>query len=172
MLLKKFLILIFLYPFNATSFAQNGEQEATLKAAFLYNFTKYIDWGNNQYQNTFVIGVIGYAPIVESLEEIAINNKVNNKRIVVKVFKSLSEIRYCNILYIPRENHYPLSSILNKAGKGVLTISEKEGFAKHGTAFNFIIINNRLRFEANLKAISSAGLKAGSQLLKLAIIVG
>ncbi|MEO5907735.1 MAG: YfiR family protein [Ginsengibacter sp.] len=53
----------------------------------------------------------------------------------------------------------------------VPTISEQPGFAEQGTAFNFVVKRNRLKFEANLKSISSAGLKAGSQLLKLAIIV-
>ncbi len=53
----------------------------------------------------------------------------------------------------------------------MLTISEEPGMAKQGTAFNFVIINDKLKFEANLKAIYLAGLKAGSQLLKLGILV-
>jgi hypothetical protein len=64
-----------------------------------------------------------------------------------------------------------LNYILSKTRPGVLTVSEQPGFAEAGTALNFVVVNNRLKFEANLKAISAAGLKAGSQLLKLAIIV-
>ncbi|HMC99217.1 MAG TPA: YfiR family protein, partial [Ferruginibacter sp.] len=64
-----------------------------------------------------------------------------------------------------------LQSVLDRAGKGVLTVSEEPGLAKQGTAFNFIVNNDKLKFEANLKAIYAAGLKAGAQLLKLAIIV-
>ncbi|MES1224887.1 MAG: YfiR family protein, partial [Bacteroidota bacterium] len=61
--------------------------------------------------------------------------------------------------------------ILEKVEKRTLTVSEEEGYAKRGTAFNFVIKNDKLKFESNLNAINAAGLKAGSQLLKLAILV-
>jgi hypothetical protein len=65
-----------------------------------------------------------------------------------------------------------LEDILAKtADKGILVISEKDGYAELGAAFNFVIVNRKLKFEANVKAINSAGLTASSQLLKLAIIV-
>jgi hypothetical protein len=118
-----------------------------------------------------VIGVAGDSPITESLNEISNQNTVNNKRIAVKTLYSASDIGDCDILFIPKESRFSLNYLLERAGPGVLTISEQAGFAERGTAINFVIINNRLKFEANLKAISSAGLKAGSQLLKLAIIV-
>ena len=53
----------------------------------------------------------------------------------------------------------------------MLTISEEPGFAQQGTAFNFVIKKDKLKFETNLKALNQADVKAGSQLLKLAIIV-
>lgn len=151
--------------------AQPGAQEANLKAAFIYNFTKYIDW--NQYDSTdaFIIGVIGYSPVTSSLNEIAATNTVNDKKIEVKVYNNPDEIEFCNILFIPKETSYPLSSILAKMNKGMLTISEEPGFAVKGTAFNFVIKNGKLKFEANLKALNQADVKARSQLLKLAIIV-
>jgi hypothetical protein len=170
MAIKRFLFSLLFCCFATTNMAQTGEQEANLKAAFIYNFTKYIDWGNYNNEN-FVIGVMGKAPIVESLKQIAKTNLVNNQRIEIKVYNRPSEIGKCDILFIPKENRFSLKSILDRTGKGVLTISEQREFAKEGTAFNFVIINDKLKFEANLKAISSAGLKAGSQLLKLAIIV-
>jgi hypothetical protein len=65
-----------------------------------------------------------------------------------------------------------LREILNQTkSKNTLTISEQEGYAKQGTAINFIIVDSKLKFEANTKAIISAGLIASSQLLKLAVIV-
>jgi hypothetical protein len=77
----------------------------------------------------------------------------------------------CDILFIPKDNTFSLESILRNVGNGVLTISEQPGFAKRGTTFNFTIINNKLKFEANLHAINDANLKVSSQLLKLATIV-
>jgi len=58
-----------------------------------------------------------------------------------------------------------------RLGKGILTIGERKGFAREGVALNFVLVNEKLKFEANEKAINKMGLKASSQLLKLAIMV-
>jgi hypothetical protein len=152
-------------------YAQTGVEEANLKAAFIYNFTKYIDW--NEYNNkpTFIIGIIGSSPVMPALKEIAETNQVKDKPIELKFFDDPANIEYCHILYIPHQLSYPLSSVLAHARKGMLTISDTPGFAVKGTAFNFIKRNGRLKFEANLKALNDADIKAGSQLLKLAQIV-
>lgn len=171
MILKRFFFLFLITFLSVTVAAQGSEQEANLKAAFIYNFTKYIDWGNYNGRNEFVIDVLGDTPIENSLEQIAKDNTVNDKPIVVHILDNPSKARDCDILFISKDCGFTLKKILSKISKGVLTISEQPGYAEQGTAFNFIIINNRLKFEANLNAISSAGLKAGSQLLKLAKIV-
>lgn len=171
MLLKRLLFLTLLFCFAAISMSQTSEKESNLKAAFIYNFTKYINWNKPDNRSDFVIGVIGDSPIIESLDEIAKTHTVNNKRIVVKSFNNLSQLDQCDILFIPKDNTFPLESILRNVGNGVLTISEQPGFAKRGTTFNFTIVNNKLKFEANLHAINDANLKVSSQLLKLATIV-
>ena len=169
--LKRFILLLFTGFVYGTLMAQVSEQEANLKAAFIYNFTKYIDWGNYNDRNEFVIDVLGDTTIANSLEQIAKEETINNKPIVVHVLENPSQAVDCDILFISKNCHFTLDKILPLVGKGVLTVSEQPGYARHGTAFNFIIVNNKLKFEANLKAISSAGLKAGSQLLKLARII-
>ncbi|MES2430263.1 MAG: YfiR family protein [Bacteroidota bacterium] len=168
MLLKRFLFFVMIAFLSGTASAQNIEAEANLKAVFIYNFTKYVEWDTNN--GDFVIGVIGQSSVTSALNIIARNNTVKNKKIVIKVFNKPEDIEYCNILFIPK-NSFSLSSILEKTGKGTLTVSEENGYAKKGTAFNFVIVNNKLKFEANLKALYLADLKAGSQLLKLGIIV-
>ena len=169
--LKRFILLLFTGFVYGTLMAQVSEQEANLKAAFIYNFTKYIDWGNYNDRNEFVIDVLGDTTIANSLEQIAKEETINNKPIVVHVLENPSQAVGCDILFISKNCHFTLDKILPLVGKGVLTVSEQPGYARQGTAFNFIIVNNKLKFEANLKAISSAGLKAGSQLLKLARII-
>ena len=169
--LKIFLTILFMICFQGIAMAQADEQEADLKAAFIYNFTHYIDWDPAVEEYEFVIGVIGPSSVVNSLNQIAKNNFVKNKRILIHVFNKPEEINHCDILFISQNCPFPLQAILNKTDRGMLTISEQAGYAKEGTAFNFVLINDKLKFEANLKAINSTGLKAGSQLLKLAIIV-
>jgi hypothetical protein len=151
--------------------AQTGDQEASLKAVFIYNFIKYIDWDNLDDKPEFIIGIIGSSPVTEYLTEIAKTNKAKDKTIRVKYISRIRDINECQILFIPGKTSFSLSSILDRAGKGVLTISEQKDYAQKGTAFNFVIVNDKLKFEANLKAIDAAGLKASSQLLKLAIII-
>jgi YfiR/HmsC-like len=145
--------------------------EANLEAAFIYNFIKYIDWDVDDNTENFTIGVIGATPVYTSLLEIARTKTADSKKIVILHFDNPDEIVFCNILFIPASTPFSLSSILSRAGPGTLTIGEKDGYAEAGTAFNFIVVNDKLRFEANVKAILSAGLKASSQLLKLAKIV-
>ncbi len=172
MLLKKLLFIIVVCCSAHCVIAQNGEQEANLKAAFIYNFTKYIDWSSYNNRDVFVIGVVGEdSRVIPALKEISKTRTINNKRIEIKVINTLSDITDCDIVFITKKCRFPLASVLNRVGRGVLTISESKGFAAQGTDFNFIVVNQRLKFEANLSAIASSGLKAGSQLLKLAIIV-
>ncbi|MEJ0104829.1 MAG: YfiR family protein [Bacteroidota bacterium] len=170
-MLKKNLFIVLFCCITGFATAQARNQEADLKAVFIYNFTYYIDWDSSYLSNDFVIGVIGFSPVTASLNEIAKSNKVNNKKIIIRVFDKPGDIESCQILFIPAKLSYSLSSILEKVDKGMLTISEQPGYASKGTAFNFVLINNKLKFEANLKTISSGGLKASSQLLKLAIII-
>ncbi len=165
--------LFFLITFFTGTYAgaQVPEQEALIKAAFVYNFTKYVEWDEKDKQPSFIVGIIGNASIITPLTKIAVSNTVDGKKIVLKYFSSPDAIEYCNILYIPEKVPFPLYTILEKTGKGTLTISEEPGFANLGTAFNFVVKNDKLKFEANLKAIYAANLKVSSQLLKLAIII-
>jgi hypothetical protein len=151
--------------------AKSEAEEYALKSAFVYNFTRYIEWTPSNDGDEFVIGVIGYSPIIRHLQAIAVSKSVNGKKIVVKQFYTPEEIKFCHILFIPKEVNYSVHSILKNVSKGTLTISEEEGYASQGTALNFVVVNNKLKFESNVKAIDAAGLKASSELLRLAIVV-
>ena len=165
-----FLFGIYCFAFGFVS-AQVGEKEPVLKAAFIYNFTKYIDWNSGNAEE-FTIGIIGNSSIYEPLNEIASTKMAGNKKIVIRRFNTPDEITDCNILFIPSDNPYSIFSILSHTTKGMLTISETPGYAKMGTCINFVVNKDKLKFEANVKSIFDAGLKASSQLLKLAILVG
>jgi len=169
----KTLFWLFVTTFSFTSFRQKDQaKEYNLKAAFIYNFTRYIEWKEAADQNEFIIGIIGSSPINDPLAEIVKTETVDNKKIVVKQFSKPADITFCHILFISGKSGFPLDDILAKiTGKGTLIISEKDGYAEQGTGINFVIVNRKLKFEANVKAINAAGLTASSQLLKLAIII-
>ena len=168
---KKFVYLIIICSaYSLCGAAQRGEEDYNLKAAFIYNFTKYIDWGDRD-SGPFTIGVIGDSPVYNSLREIAKTKTVNNREIQLYHFNDPDDIIPCHILFISADNSFSLSSVLARVNKGTLTISEEPGYADFGTAFNFFIDNHKLKFEANISALNEEGMKASSQLLKLATIV-
>ena len=169
-MIKRFLYLLIICSAAISAGAQVIDEESKLKAAFVYNFTKYIDWDVPN-MDEFTIGVLGSSSIYNSLIEIARTKTVNDKRIVIRHFNKPEEIINCNILFISANTTHTPEPVLSKVGKGTLTVSEESGFAEQGTAFNFFVKNDKLKFEANVKSINAAGLKASSQLLKLAIIV-
>jgi hypothetical protein len=152
------------------SFAPDRSSEYQLKAAFIYKFTQYLEWENHP--NEIIVGVLGNSPIYDQLVHVAISKSGSDKRITVRQFQGLRDMTPCHILFIPRKSDMPLEEILAKVPRGTLTVTERPGCAAQGAAINFIMVNNQLKFEANLKAINAAGIKASSQLLKLAIIVG
>ena len=153
------------------AWCQSEVEEYNLKAAFVYNFTRYINWGPFAPENEFVIGIVGQSPIYEPLQEIAKTKTINDKKILIKTFNTPHDITSCNIIYISRNSPFPLDTILAKINSGILTISEEKDYARLGTAFNFVLVKDKLRFESNIRALNSTGLKVSSQLLKLAIIV-
>lgn len=151
---------------------QTEAEEYQLKAAFIYNFTQFIEWNSLNSSSEFIIGVLNSSPITTALEDIARSKTVDSKKIIIRHFYTPEEISDCNILFISANSKIPLDKILEKTkSKNTLIISEQQGYAKLGCAINFIVVNAKLKFEANTKAINSAGLTASSQLLKLAVIV-
>jgi hypothetical protein len=168
---KHILFLSFIIT-NCSFKPQTEAEEYNLKAAFIYNFTNFVEWSPSNNDDPFVIGIVGPSVIKDPLMEIAKTKKVNNKRIVIREFAKPEDITFCNILFISQKTAIPLDMILSKGvSKNMLTIAEKNGYASEGVGINFVIINDKLKFETNLSAINSAGLKVSSQLLKLAIIV-
>ena len=150
--------------------AQEAEPEAKLKAVFIYNFTKYIEWHESA-PSDFVIGVAGRSAVRELLLDISKANKAQNRNIVVREFSKPEEIEHCNILFISESFPYPLRSVMSRVDAGMVTVTEKPGYASLGADFNFVIVNDKLKFEVNIDAINQSQVKVSSQLLKLAIIV-
>lgn len=170
-----YILFFSLLPILITGFSKQGQTEAQeydLKAAYIYNITKFIYWETAIPENEFIIGVVGSSSIYKPLVEIAKTKTVNDTKIIIRQYTKAEEINNCNILFIPEKTSFPLDEILSKTkSKKILTISEHEGYGLKGTAINFITINDKLKFEVNIKTLESLGLKASAQFLKLAVII-
>lgn len=172
-MLKKIILLhLVLLLSGFSSKYQKEASEYDLKAAYVCNITKFIYWNSHLPGDEFIIGVLEPSPVYRSLTEIAKTKLVNDKKIVVKKYTKLEEIDQCHILFIPENTSIPLQKILARAqAKNILTISEQPGYGSLGSAINFVTINDKLKFEVNLKTLESIGLKASAQFLKLAVVI-
>src|SRR4051812_37841451 len=100
-MLKRLFFILLVYAAAGAASAQSVEQEAKLKAVFIYNFTSYIEWDTSMMKSDFIIGVVGNSAVTQSLQQISRSKSVKNKRIIVKVFTKPDEIETCHILFIP-----------------------------------------------------------------------
>jgi hypothetical protein len=172
LLLQIPVMFLLLCSFTPPQPQPDDDAEYGIKAAFIYKFTNYIDWSTPIPGNEFVIGIVGHSPLNTYLAQIAETKTIMGKKIVIREFNAAEEIGPCQILFISRKTGVGLEDILAMvAGNNTLTISEKPGYAKRGAIINFIEVDDKLKFEVNTKGLNAAGLKASSQLLKLAVIV-
>ena len=152
--------------------AQSDSQEYILKAAFLYRFTDYIEWTNESDAQNFTIAVLGESGITAPLNEIAKNKKAKDKSIYIKECQDIDNIGSCQVLFVSRNYGPGIENVISKlADKPVLIVTEQPGACQKGSYINFIISENKLKFEINLKAATKAGFKISSQLLQHAILV-
>lgn len=148
--------------------------EYDVKAAYIYNFTKYINW-NQDFNNSssFSIGIYGNSPIKESLKEISQTKSFQNKKVVIKQYDNLEDLEKCHIVYVPvSTNSQKLKSVLSHQNcTNSLVITEKEGNIQYGSVINFVTIENKIKFEISLKEAKARELETSSQLLKMALKV-
>ena len=144
---------------------------AKVKASFIYNFTKYIDWPDKYKEGNFVIGVLGTSTFYNDLTALLSTKTVGNQTFEIKSFTNAESVAgVCHILFVPAENSSMLPDILKKLkNKSTLIITEKPGLAKQGSAINFVVANNKQRFELNKSNIEKYNLKVSTTLTALAI---
>lgn len=168
----KILIILVCIAFSNTGASAEPPQDATyvqdVKAVFIYNFTKYMNWAGED--TLFQIGVIGETPILDPLRQIAQKRRVNQKEIQIKHFDHPDQIDHCHILFIPESEKSQLNAVIRRIrDKNILTVSEIENALFGGVMINFVIRQETVKFEINLQAIKQAGFQPGSELLKLAV---
>ena len=146
-----------------------SSREYEIKAAYLYNFIKYVDWPS--YGDTISIGVLGSDPFGPALAPL--NGKtVKGRRLVIKHLDSVRDAQQCQIIFVSSSERQRLQEIFESLRSArVLTVGETQGFADGGGIINFIEENNKVRFEINAEAARRTGLNISSELLKLARLV-
>jgi hypothetical protein len=147
--------------------------EYRLKAAFLFNFAKFIDWPPTAFADDtspFIFGILGDNPFGTDLEQTVAGKKINEHPIVIQIFQAATEATNCHILFICNSEKKRLPEIIQGLrGTTVLTVGETEEFTKTGGIINFVQEASKIRFQINDDAAKVARLKISSKLLSLAV---
>ena len=146
--------------------------EAQVKAAFLFNFAKYVDWPASAFPDAkapITIAVMGTDRFGEDLKHDVEGKTINGRSFVIKHIDSSSEMSHCHILFISASEAARTDEILGKASVlPILTVGENEMFARNGGIINFVLKNGNVRFAIDLAAARKAGLSISSRLLMVA----
>jgi len=152
---------------------QSEEASAKIKAIYIYNFTKYIEWPQDYKEGNFVVGVLGTnTALLSELTKMASSKTVGSQKIEIQTVSSVADAPKCNIIYILTDNSAQLTDISGKLkGRSTLIVTDKPGMAKQGSAINFVILENKQKIELNKANIDKYKLKVASTLVEMAIQV-
>lgn len=152
--------------------AQQKANEYQVKAAYLYNFGKFVTWPAGSMEAGFQICILGQDPFGAALDATVAGDSINGKPIVVRRIAAAREARGCDILFISASEEARVGEIMAAlAGLHELTVSDMPHFVEHGGEIQFVLEGDKVRFEVNLAAAQQAGLTMSSQLLKVALTV-
>ena len=149
--------------------------EYQVKAAFLYNFAKFVEWPSGSFKtpnDPIVVCVLGRSPFGELLDQAVQGKQIEGRKLVVREAPDLEECLACQLLFIAASERKRLPAIFGflKAGS-VLTVGETANFAAAGGIINFKLDDGKVSLEINVGAAQRARLRISSKLLSLAKIV-
>ncbi len=169
-----FLALLFL---NLPAYAQAPAPltETQIKAGFLFNFTKFVEWPPDAFADAtspIVLGIVGEDPFGDLLTRAVAGKTVNGRAVLVRHFVADQNLQGCNILFISASEEKHLPRILDGLrGSSVLSVGETDEFARLGGVINFFIEGNRVRLQINLEAATRARLKVSAKVIAVARLV-
>ena len=150
--------------------AQSAAAEYQVKAAFLFNFAKFVEWPPNAFADAntpFVIGVLGQDPFGSYLDETVRGEQVNGRQLTVQRYRSVADIQKCHVLFISRSESERLDQIVaDLKYRKILIVTDAEGGAG-GVMIRFINEGNKIRFKIDVRAAKAANLTISSKLLRL-----
>lgn len=158
--------------FSVVGFISGTAQSYKMHTVFIFSFTRYIQWPDTYNGGDFEILVLGDSPIVDELKSMSQVKKVGDRAIKVTKINNVSEIRKCNILFIPTAQSPQIAEVLTKiASQSILVVTEEQGLGAKGSNINFITKDGKLAFELNQGATTKQGLKVSNELSRLAILI-
>lgn len=152
---------------------QAVEIEYKLKAACLFNFTKFVEWPPKAFTSdtvALVIAVLGANPFGDVLDQAVAGRTVNGRPITVRYASRAEELADAHLVFVSRAAQAEQAGALRAlAARGVLTVGEGDGFLRAGGMVQFLVADKKLRFAIAEPVAQQAGLRLSAQLLALAV---
>jgi len=167
----------------------NLHREYQIKAAFLYNFTKFVNWPKDKVNDSntpFIIGILGKDPFGNAFMPV-MNKPLKGKKLLIRRFKGyeqlrrlaktdksifekeLAALRRCHLIFVCSSEKEHFKKIVSWVrDHPILTVADKQGFLQAGGVIELLMEQNKVRFEVNMQAATRAKITLRSQLLRLA----
>lgn len=157
--------------FQGPKFNQK-DTSAMIKASYIYNFSKLIDWPAEYKEGNFVISVMGGQKLYSQLVKRYSDKRIGSQSIEVKKLARTVQFNPCQVLYVGKECSDLLPDIVTKLeGTPTLVIADQPGSLDRGAAINFVVKDHNLKFELSVPNADSHKLFIGSTLKSLALHV-
>ena len=164
------IVLALLLSGAPPGFAADATSEYRVKAAYLYNFAKFIQWPESAFsgpQAPLTIGVLGRNLFNGELTQLA-SRQIQNRSIEIKQFSSIAEVENCQLLYLNSSGSELQRTLQALRKKPIVTVGDAEDFTENGGVIKFVTKRDRLRFVINLGVAQATDIKLAAQLLALA----
>lgn len=149
-----------------------SSRESKIKAGYLFNFAKFVEWPASDPKSTtdtIVIGIIGADPLGDYLDEAVQGKDIEGKSVTVKRFEAVEEITACHILFISASHRGNADEILESMREtSTLLVGANEDLFERGCHLSFVIKENKVKFKVNKSAAERVGLKLSSKILRVA----
>ncbi len=155
--------------------AQRGAELNKLKAAFIFQFTNFVEWPADAFENnssTFVIGVMGNDTVKDIIESAVKGKTISGRKVSVQSVSSTSDLSSFQIVFVDNSERRSVPDLVDRyMDHPILTIGDSDSFTKEGGVIRLYRQGSKLRIEINIDAAERAKLKISSKLLSLGRVV-
>ncbi|HVV01736.1 MAG TPA: YfiR family protein [Verrucomicrobiae bacterium] len=152
---------------------ESQPSEYAVKAAFLFNFIKFVEWPEKslpEKTSTILIGVYGHNSFYKDLEQTIQNKKIDEHPVSLQEVDTPADAAKCQLVFIGATEKSHVAEVIGALkGKSILTVGETDGFIEAGGMINFVREGPKIRFQINNDAATAAGLQISAKLLMLAV---
>jgi hypothetical protein len=147
--------------------------EHRVKAAFLYRFTEFVTWPDASYaraDSPFVMAVVGPGAdgVAENLRAITAGHHIGGRAIEVRRYGASDAIPAAQLVYVSGNDNNRVREVVQRSPRHALVVTEADGALEHGAVINFVVVQERVRFDASIDSAEKRGLRLSSRLLAVA----